>query len=196
MLSDRNISFGTTSRHSSDPYKKRDTADRISSTDQSGSQLTQSSEAEGVLVSSLLTRNSTYPQAAAGGNVTVTERRKVGLPAETASNDSLLGSRHHQQSSKLAMEQTAVLGALQQHGTLNYDTLTVDPKPAAALRPSVAKPQAADRDDLIIAMPSSIARMPIVEASRGWRQGVRTYVAFEEEIDLATAPSVFRVPSE
>ena len=49
------------------------------------------------------------------------------------------------------------------------------------------------RDDLLIAIPSSVDRMPMVKASRGWRQGVRTYVAFEQEIDLATAPHVFKV---
>ena len=33
----------------------------------------------------------------------------------------------------------------------------------------------------------------MVKASRGWRQGVRTYVAFEEDVDLKTAPQVFKV---
>ena len=52
---------------------------------------------------------------------------------------------------------------------------------------------AVSRNDLLIVMPSSVDRMPMVKASRGWRQGVRTYVAFEEDIDLTTAPQVFKV---
>ena len=52
---------------------------------------------------------------------------------------------------------------------------------------------AVSRDDLLIVMPSSVDRMPMVKASRGWRQGVRTYVAFEEDVDLKTAPQVFKV---
>lgn len=32
----------------------------------------------------------------------------------------------------------------------------------------------------------------MVKASRGWRQGVKTYIAFEEEIDLEKAEPVFK----
>ena len=55
------------------------------------------------------------------------------------------------------------------------------------------KVQPGRKEDLLIVMPSSIDRMPIVAASRGWRKGVKTYVAFEQQIDLATAPRVFQV---
>lgn len=190
---DQDVSSGTKSHHSSSQNKSgTDAAHRSSSLDQSSSQLSQSSEAEGLPDSSLLTSNNASNQAATHNSTTVSEKQAVDSPADTLSDDSTLGSRH-QQNSKLASKQTAVLGALQPQGSLNNATNMTRPQPAVSLRPSV-KP-AANRDDLIIAMPSSIARMPIVTASRGWRQGVRTFVAFEEEIDLATAPRVFRVPS-
>lgn len=187
---DQDVSSGTKSHHSSSQNKSgTDAAHRSSSLDQSSSQLSQSSEAEGLPDSSLLTSNNASNQAATHNSTTVSEKQAVDSPADTLSDDSTLGSRH-QQNSKLASKQTAVLGALQPQGSLNNATNMTRPQPAVSLRPSV-KP-AANRDDLIIAMPSSIARMPIVTASRGWRQGVRTFVAFEEEIDLATAPRVFR----
>lgn len=190
--SDQDVLSGTKSHHSSSQNKNgTDAAHRTSTPDRSSLQFSQSSEAEGLPVSSLLTSNNASLQAAAENNPTATEQQAVNSPADTVSDDSTLDSRH-QQNIKLASQQSAVLEALQPHSSTNNATNTINPQPAAALQPSV-KP-AASRDDLIIAMPSSIARMPIVTASRGWRQGVRTFVAFEEEIDLATAPSVFRVP--
>ncbi len=38
-----------------------------------------------------------------------------------------------------------------------------------------------------------LCRMPIVKAGRGWRQGVRTYVAWEQEINVDSAPPAFKV---
>ena len=100
-------------------------------------------------------------------------------------------SAAYEQSSKLGTEKTHVSASLQPDGTLNKATSKSKPHPSVAPQP-VAIPQA-DRDDLLIVMPSSIDRMPIVTASRGWRQGVRTYIAFEEEIDLQDASSIFKV---
>ena len=98
---------------------------------------------------------------------------------------------HHEQSSKLGTEQAHVSTSLQPHGNPNHVTSKSNPQLSAALQP--VELRQANRDDLLIVMPSSIDRMPIVTASRGWRQGVRTYIAFEQEADLQNASSIFRV---
>ena len=38
-----------------------------------------------------------------------------------------------------------------------------------------------------------VCRMPIVKAGRGWRQGVKTYVAWEQEINVDLAAPAFKV---
>lgn len=102
-----------------------------------------------------------------------------------------LGQEYHAQAGKLADSHPIKLADIAstkptQSVTIKSESLSAD---------AVQHPPKADRDDLLIVMPSSIDRMPMVTASRGWRQGVQTYVAFEQEIDLATAPAVFKVPN-
>lgn len=79
------------------------------------------------------------------------------------------------------------------------DQILSDKQTSAASASSVAsttsaKTKPGSKDDLLIVMPSNVDRMPIVAASRGWRQGVKTYVTFEQEIDLANSSRLFQVP--
>ena len=196
VISGQDGAVGGKGDRTRDPDKSsRVVADRTASIQQSGSQVSQTSEEDALRVNGLLASNKAHGQPAMDNNRPVTGQRGIGSTA--ADNNALLdgsalGQRHDEQSSKLAIEQTPVSASLQSNGDLNNVTVRNIPEPAVALRPAV-KPQPADREDLLIVMPSSIDRMPIVKASRGWRQGVRTYIAFEEEVDLDTAPSVFRV---
>ena len=165
-----------------------------------GSQLSQPLEQDDSLINGLLTRNTADVQAAdvqaALDNDKLAVRHRNADSAASANHSSSLEhSAHdknlHEQTSKLGTEQTEVPASMQPNGTLNSVTSRSNSQLSAALHPA-SMPQA-DRDDLLIVMPSSIDRMPIVTASRGWRQGVRTYIAFEQEIDLKNASSIFRV---
>ena len=100
-----------------------------------------------------------------------------------------LGQEYHAQTGKLADAHPIKLADI----ASTKPTQSVTIKSESQSADVVQHPPKADRGDLLIVMPSSIDRMPMVTASRGWRQGVRTYVAFEQEIDLATAPAVFKV---
>lgn len=73
---------------------------------------------------------------------------------------------------------------------LSSDRLSATASTASG-RPQKVQP--GRKEDLLIVMPSNVDRMPIVAASRGWRQGVKTYVTFEQEIDLANSSSLFQV---
>ncbi len=118
------------------------------------------------------------------------------LPSMTAKEQSTalldrdrLGQEYHAQAGKLADSYSIKLVDI----ASTKPTQSVTIKSESRSADVVQHPPKADRGDLLIVMPSSIDRMPMVTASRGWRQGVRTYVAFEREIDLATAPAVFKV---
>jgi len=118
------------------------------------------------------------------------------LPSMTAKDQSAalldrdsLGQEYHAQAGKLADLHSIKLADI----ASTKPTQSVTIKSESRSADVVQHPPKADRGDLLIVMPSSIDRMPMVTASRGWRQGVRTYVAFEQEIDLATAPAVFKV---
>ncbi len=101
-----------------------------------------------------------------------------------------LGKRHHAQAGKSAAQQPMISTGSANAGSVHSITIKSAPQLDAAAPHGAS---IADRDDLLIVMPSSIDRMPIVQASRGWRQGVQTYIAFEQEIDLTVAPTVFKV---
>ncbi|KAK9809692.1 hypothetical protein WJX73_005491 [Symbiochloris irregularis] len=62
--------------------------------------------------------------------------------------------------------------------------------PGAYWQPFTAPnpPQRYTRDDLIIAFASTHDRLPIVLASRSWRQGVRTLIFMDEPLDPERAP--------
>ena len=100
-----------------------------------------------------------------------------------------LGQEYHAQAGKPAESHSIKLADIASTKTTQNVTIKSESQSANV----VQHPPKADRVDLLIVMPSSIDRMPMVTASRGWRQGVQTYVAFEQEIDLATAPAVFKV---
>lgn len=145
-----------------------------------------------MLVSSVLARHKAH------GRVVPTDsapalQQQAGRSTDTKEsaffNHSDNDQKHLQQSSK--PEQPPVTASSHSNGSLNNAAVQSGFQPDTAIT-TAAKLMTADREDLLIVMPSSIDRMPIVKASRGWRQGVRTYIAFEEEIDLATAPSSFR----
>lgn len=168
--------------------------DKVPSIHTTGSLIPQSSEEDNLLASSLLASNTDHDEAAFGSTRPVVQHHGVDSATAAKQNASLERAHskyHHAQSSKLGTEQTHVSASVQPTGTLYKVTSKSNPQLSAVLQP-IARPQA-DRDDLLIVMPSSIDRMPIVTASRGWRQGVRTYIALEEEIDLANASSIFRV---
>ncbi|DBA84620.1 TPA: hypothetical protein ACH3X2_006195 [Trebouxia sp. C0005] len=99
-----------------------------------------------------------------------------------------LGQEYHAQAGKPAESHSIKLADIASTKTTQNVTIKSESQSADV----VQHPPKADRVDLLIVMPSSIDRMPMVTASRGWRQGVQTYVAFEQEIDLATAPAVFK----
>ena len=165
------------------------TTDRVPSIHTSGSQSSQSTESENSLGKSLPVSNTTEGQAALDSLPVVQHREAVSSAAAHQNaffEHSAHGQSHEEQSSKLGTDQPHASKSLQPDGILNNVTSNSKPRP-------VVKPQPADRDDLIIVMPSSIDRMPIVSASRGWRQGVRTYISFEDEVDLKSASSIFRV---
>lgn len=188
--------FGNQGSQIRDPSKTSTvTADRVLSTHTSGSQVPQSLEQDNVLVNSLPVSNTAKGHVALDSIPVVKHREAVSAAA--AHQNALLersahGQRHQEQSSKLGTDQPHVPVSLQPDVTLSNVTNKSNPQPLAAPQP-VVKPQPADRDNLIIVMPSSIDRMPIVTASRGWRQGVRTYIAFEDEVDLKNVSSIFRV---
>ena len=148
-----------------------------------------------MLVSSLLSKHKATGQpdsvniirkAAGHKSASTTE------PKATLLNSRELGQRHHQQSSQFAAQEPLVSSLSHVNGSLHNVTFrsVAQPDPAGS---SAAALNTASREDLLIVMPSSIDRVPIVEASRGWRQGVHTYIAFEQQIDLNTAPTVFKV---
>ena len=125
-------------------------------------------------------------------------KQPEGTQAKTSSalfSSSNLGQRHRAQSDKLANQQRLAATNLQSSGS--QDSMTIrkefDGAVDGSARQHAVPSQLADQNDLLIVMPSSIDRMPMVQASRGWRQGIRTFVAFEQEIDFATAPTVFKV---
>ena len=170
-------------------------ADELPSVHTIKSQLSQPLEKDNLPINSLLASNTANVQAALDSNPSVVQHHDIDSAAAANQKASLEPSthskKHHERSSKLGAEQTRVSASLQPHGNLNNITSKSNPQLSAALQPEEL-PQA-DRYDLLIVMPSSIDRMPIVTASRGWRQGVRTYIAFEQEVDLQNASSVFRV---
>ena len=49
------------------------------------------------------------------------------------------------------------------------------------------------KDDLLIAIPGQTERLSLVEASRPWRQGVKTFVALEKPLKEPEAPKGFLV---
>ena len=151
------------------------------------------SEEDDMLVSSLLARHKAHGHAVSTDSM-LTSQQQAGRSDTKQSalldnNDS--DQRHDQQSSKLAHEEPLATASSQINGSLNNVAAQSGVQADIVLQPAAML--TADREDLLIVMPSSIDRMPIVKASRGWRQGVRTYIAFEEEIDFATAPSIFKV---
>ena len=83
----------------------------------------------------------------------------------------------------------AKISQVQAENSLSYKPATE----AATKSQKPAKVKPGKKEDLLIVMPSNIDRMPIVAASRGWRQGVKTYVTFEQEVDLATSSHLFKV---
>lgn len=115
-----------------------------------------------------------------------------GVQANTLLDRDSLGQRHHAQASKLADLQAMTLAGSSPSAPVQNVTIKTEPR-SAAVSNVFQRSLAADQDDLLIVIPSSLDRMPMVTASRGWRQGVRTFVAFEQEIDLASAPAVFQV---
>lgn len=182
--------FGTQGSQTRDLSNiSRVTTNILPSTHTSGSQFPQSREQENLLVNSLPVSNTAEGQVALDSMLVVQHHEAVSAAA--AAQNALLersahGQGHQEQSSKLGTDQPRAPVTLQPDVILNNVTSKSNPQP-------VVKPQPADREDLIIVMPSSIDRMPIVTASRGWRQGVRTYIAFEEAVDLKNASSIFRV---
>lgn len=167
----------------------------IPSTHTSASQSSQSIEPENPLVNSLPVSNTAEGQAALDSMPAVQHHEAVSAAAahQNALHERTAhGHRPEEQGSKTGTEQPRALVPLQPGGTRNNVTSKSTLQPSVALQP-VVKPPPANRDDLVIVMPSSIDRMPIVAASRGWRQGVRTYIAFEDEVDLKNASSIFTV---
>ena len=159
------------------------------------SHLSQPLERNTSVTSGFFASNTANDQAALDSNVLAVQHRDADSAASASQNASHEHSVHsknpHKQSSKLGNEQTQVSASLQPNGTLKNVTSRSNPQLPAGPPPASLPP--ADRDDLLIVMPSSIDRMPIVTASRGWRQGVRTYIAFEQDIDLNNASSIVRV---
>lgn len=49
------------------------------------------------------------------------------------------------------------------------------------------------KDDLLIAIPGQTERLPLIEASRSWRQGVATFVALEKPLKEKDVPEGFLV---
>ena len=51
--------------------------------------------------------------------------------------------------------------------------------------------------DILSVMPADLSRMSLVEASRSWRKGVRTYIIADQPVseDVAVRPSPFLPPS-
>ncbi|KAL3161801.1 hypothetical protein ABBQ38_008893 [Trebouxia sp. C0009 RCD-2024] len=48
------------------------------------------------------------------------------------------------------------------------------------------------REDLLIAIPSSLARLPLVQASRSWRHGARSIVVVESNASIEAVPQKFK----
>jgi len=136
----------------------------------------------GLLTGSQMHRNNTH-DASSQPSMTAKEQSTALLDRDS------LGQEYHAQAGKLADSHPIKLADIAR----TKPTQSVTIKSESQSADVVQHPPKADRGDLLIVMPSSIDRMPMVTASRGWRQGVRTYVAFEQEIDLATAPAVFKV---
>lgn len=57
---------------------------------------------------------------------------------------------------------------------------------------SVDPSESLTRDDLLIAIPSSLGRLPLVEASRLWREGTRAFVVIESSTAIDAAPPKFK----
>ena len=138
----------------------------------------------GLLTASKVHRNDTH-NASSQPSLTAQEQSAALLDRDS------LGHEYHAQAGKLADSHPSKLADIA--STKPTQSVTIKSESQSAY--VVQHPPKADRGDLLIVMPSSIDRMPMVTASRGWRQGVQTYVAFEQEIDLATAPAVFKVLS-
>ena len=145
------------------------------------------------LLSGLLASNKAHGYVPFANNVSTAKRQAASLVNVNSSgvlDGNELGLMHNTSSNTRASEESPFSSRSEVKDSISnsMDKSLLQPAPVPKLHMHTS-----NRNDLLIVIPSSMDRMPIVAASRDWRQGVQTYIAFEEEINIATAPSVFKV---